>query len=106
MSKVYLRAEARRDLDEHFFYLAENVDLDIAERFQTNAEVSFNDLAGQPMIGVLLTLRHPALAGMRKWRIKDFDNHLVFYLPRTDGVSIVRVLHAARDWWSLLGLSD
>lgn len=29
---------------------------------------------------------------------------MVFYLPRADGVSIVRVLHAARDWWGLLGI--
>ena len=78
--------------------------MDTAERFLANAEVSFNDLAGQPMIGTPLTLRHPGLAGMRKWRVKDFDNHLIFYQPRPDGVSIVRVLHAARDWWSLLGL--
>jgi len=27
----------------------------------------------------------------------------VFYQPRPGGVSIVRVLHAASDWWSLLG---
>jgi toxin ParE1/3/4 len=27
----------------------------------------------------------------------------VFYEPRPDGVSIVRVLHAASDWWGLLG---
>lgn len=56
------------------------------------------------MIGSPLTLQHPTLASLRKWRVKDFDNHLIFYLPRSDGVSIVRVLHAARDWWSLLGL--
>ena len=58
------------------------------------------------MIGASLILRHPDLAGMRKWRVKDFDNFLIFYLPRPDGVSIVRVLHGARDWWSLLGLSS
>ena len=29
---------------------------------------------------------------------------LVFYMPRSDGVSIVRVLHAARDWRGLLGI--
>lgn len=104
MAKVYQRAAARRDLIEHFVYLAEHAGLDTAERFLANAEASFSDLAGQPMIGGLLTLRHPELAAMRKWRIKDFDNHLIFYLPRPDGVSIVRVLHAARDWWGLLGL--
>ena len=104
MAKVYQRALARRDLVEHFVYLAENAGLDTAERFLANAEASFSDLADQPMIGAPLTLRHPDLAGMRKWRVKDFDNHLVFYQPRPDGVSIVRVLHAARDWWDLLGL--
>ena len=78
--------------------MAENAGLDIADRFLTNTEADFNNLAGQPLIGVLLTLRHPALAGMRKWRIKDFENHLVFYLPNADGVSMVRVLHVARDW--------
>jgi toxin ParE1/3/4 len=56
------------------------------------------------MIGAPLILRPPELAELRKWRVKDFDNHLIFYLPRPDGVSIVRVLHAASDWWGLLGI--
>lgn len=53
-------------------YLAEEAGLDTAERFLTNAEASFNDLARQPMIDAPLTLRHPDLTGLRKWRIKDF----------------------------------
>ena len=58
------------------------------------------------MIGAPLTLKHPDLAGMRKWRVKDFDNHLIFYAPRPAGVSIVRVLHASSDWWALLGFEE
>ena len=54
-------------------------------------------------MGAALTLKHPALANVRKWTVKGFDNHLVFYEPRAHGVSIVRVLHAASDGWSLLG---
>ena len=104
MSKVYQRDRARRDLVEHFVYLADNASHDVAERFLTNAQTSFDELASSPLSGSPLTLRNPALAGMRKWRVKDFDNLLIFYLPRHDGVSIVRVLHAAQDWWSLLGL--
>ena len=106
MPTVTQREAARRDLVEHFVYLAENAGLDVAERFLTNAEASFNDLAQQPRIGVPLTLKHPDLANVRKWRVKDFDHHLVFYQPRPDGMAIVRVLHAASDWWSLLGLAD
>jgi len=103
MPKVYKRAVAKRDLLEHFVYLAENAGIDTADRFLASSEASFHDLAGQPMIGIALTLQRPELAGMRKWRVKDFDNHLIFYVPRPDGVSIVRVLHAAQDWWDLLG---
>ena len=36
---------------------------------------------------------------------QGFDNHLIFYQPRHNGVSITRVLHAASDWWTLLGLN-
>jgi toxin ParE1/3/4 len=104
MPKVYQRAAARLDLVEHFVYLAENAGPDTAERFLAQAEASFNDLAGQPSMGAPLTLKPRELAGLRKWRVKDFDNHMIFYLPTPDGVSIVRVLHAARDWWGLLGI--
>ena len=108
MPKVHRREAARRDLVEHFVYLAENASLDTAERFLSNAEASFNDLARQPTMGapLMLTLKNPDLAGMRKWRVKGFDNHLIFYMPRPDGVSVVRVLHGATDWWSLLGFED
>jgi len=103
MPPVTKRAAARHDLVEHFLYLAENAGLAVAERFLSRAEASFADLARQPMLGAPVTLKHPDLAGMRKWQVRDFDNHLVFYEPRPGGVCIVRVLHAASDWWSLLG---
>ena len=106
MGWVRRREAARRDLVEHFIYLAENAALDTAERFLEQAERSFDDLVANPMIGAPLALRHPQLSGMRKWRINNFDNYLIFYLPCPDGVSIVRVLHAARDWWGLLGIED
>ena len=45
MLKVTKREAAKRDLVEHFVYLAENAGLDVAERFLTHAEASFGDLA-------------------------------------------------------------
>jgi toxin ParE1/3/4 len=64
---------ARRDLVDHFIYLAENADLQTAERFLSNAEKSFNELAQQPSVGSPLKLHHPALSRLRKWRVKGFD---------------------------------
>jgi toxin ParE1/3/4 len=55
-------------------------------------------------MGAPLALRSPKLAGLRKWVVSGFENVLIFYLPCPGGVSIVRVLHAAQDWWRLLGI--
>jgi len=104
MAMVYKRASAKRDLVEDYLYLAEHAGLETAERFLSSAEDSFSDLSRHPGMGVALSLRDPKLAGLRKWQINGFENYLIFYLPRPGGVSIVRVLHAAQDWWSLLGL--
>ncbi len=50
MPPVTKRAAARRDLVEHFVYLAENAGLDVADRFLSRAEASFADLARDPMM--------------------------------------------------------
>jgi toxin ParE1/3/4 len=104
MPSVRKREAAARDLVDHFIYFAENAGLDVADRFLSSAEASFTDLARQPAMGAPLKLNRPELAHVRKWRVKGFDNHLIFYEPLPDGVSIVRVLHAASSWWRLLGL--
>ena len=105
MPHVYKQAAARNDLIEHYIYLAEEAGEAVADCFMDAAATSFNVLATQPEIGAPLTLRRTELAGMRKWSVDGFDNILVFYLPLPNGVTIVRVLHAARDWWGLLGLA-
>ena len=66
MPTITHRAAARRDLIEHFVHLAENAGLDVAERFLTNTEASFNDLAQQPRMGAPLALKHPDLADVRQ----------------------------------------
>lgn len=104
MPVVTKRATAKRDLIEHFVYLAENASVDVADRFLANAEATFSVLSQQPSLGVPLTLRHPNLTGLRKWPVTGFDSYLIFYFPSPDGVSIVRVLHSAQNWWKLLGL--
>ncbi|MBF0152613.1 MAG: type II toxin-antitoxin system RelE/ParE family toxin [Magnetococcales bacterium] len=103
MAKTYQRARAKRDIVEHFVYLADNAGLDVAEHFLTNLRASLDELASNSKIGSLLALPNPKFVGMRKWPVKGFSNILIFYMPRCDGVSVVRVLHAARDWWDLVG---
>lgn len=105
MPHVYRQPAARSDLIEHFVYLAEEAGEVVADRFMDAVDSSFNLLGTQPKIGALLTLRSTELAGIRKWSVSGFDRFLIFYLPRPNGVTIVRVLHASTDWWGLLGLA-
>lgn len=104
MARVYKRARARQDLVERYVFLAENASKNVADRFLANTEACLATLAEQPMMGAPLALRRPELHGMRKWQVKEFDDILIFYMPRPDGISVVRVLHAAQDWWTLLGM--
>jgi toxin ParE1/3/4 len=103
VARVHKRASAKRDLVEHYVYLGGHADFDTAERL-ANADASFTDVSRNPGMGAPLSLRSPKLAGLRKWRVSGFEKFLIFYLPRPDSVSILRVLHAAQDWWTLLGI--
>lgn len=54
MSTIYKRALAQRDLVDHYVYLAEHAGIGIAEKFLSNAEASFIELAAQPNLGAPL----------------------------------------------------
>jgi toxin ParE1/3/4 len=100
--QVRIRADARRDLDRHSDYLLAEAGAAAADRFVSAARQSFDAIAENPGIGPPLTSANPRLAGMRKWRVKGFPRILIFYVPARHGVRIVRVLHAAQDWWALV----
>jgi toxin ParE1/3/4 len=104
MATVFKRAAARRDLVDQYVYLAQNADLDTADRFPVCAERTFTHLLQQPRMGAPLTCSRGELAGLRKWRIEEFESFLIFYLAHSRGISILRVLYAAEDWWQLLGV--
>ena len=38
---------------------------------------------------------------MRMRPVRGFEKYLNFYMPRADGIEIVRILHSARDIESL-----
>lgn len=106
MGRVERSVAARADLIGHFIYLAGEAGETIADRFLDRAQESFGLLAEQPQIGPIVPTQIPALAGVRKWRVKGFDRFLIFYIPIEGGVQIIRILHSAQDWWGLRDLAD
>lgn len=95
-SRVIRRVAAKRDLQAHFAYIAEDNE-GAAFRFLSAAEESFHDLARNPLMGVACRLRGQRAKGFRRWRVKGFENYLIFYRRIGGGVEIARVMHGARD---------
>ena len=93
---------ADRDLDDQAAYLAHEASLETALRFYDAADATFQTLARMSGMGERWVSPEPRLDGLRVFRIKGFENHLVFYRPTEDGIAIVRVLHGARDIDSVL----
>jgi plasmid stabilization system protein ParE len=56
MPRVFKRAAARRDLVQHYVYLAENAGDAVADRFLACAETSFVELSEHPQMGAVLPL--------------------------------------------------
>ncbi len=69
----------------------------LAERFITATERAFDSLAGTPGLGRVREFATARLLGLRSWRIRGFENWLVFYRVTDEAVEIVRVLHGSRD---------
>jgi toxin ParE1/3/4 len=98
---VAVHPAADQDLDEQFDDLSRD-SLEVALRFLSAAEQTFRELAQMPGIGAPKKFRNPQLAGVRQWRIRGFERHLIFYRETQDGIEVIRVLHGARDVESIL----
>lgn len=103
-ARVDLRPPAIRDLEAAYRWLADEGGIELAERFLNSANTSFARLLSTPGLGPPIESANLHLTAIRKWRVDGFGNFLIFYRPDDDGIAIIRVLHAAQDWWGLLDL--
>ena len=97
MQSVTQRPRARVDLLEQFVYFGEEESIDLAERYFTAVDETCALLVKQPRIGGLYDSGIPELAGLRRISVKGFENYLIFYLPHSGGIDVIRVIHGARD---------
>src|SRR5262244_1417321 len=94
---VQKRPAAQRDLLEHFVALGERAGEATALRFLQTAEATFAELAAMPGMGRAEEFDNPRLTGMRRWRVRGFDNYLIFYRPVVQGIDVLRVVYGTRD---------
>jgi toxin ParE1/3/4 len=94
--QVYCTAQARSDLVEIACLIVRDKS-SAAMRFLDAAESTFKTLARSPELGSRGEFRSAHLADIQRWRVKGFENYLIFYCAIADGIQVVRILHGARD---------
>lgn len=94
MPRLLKRPEAENDLEEIWWYIAQDSPNN-ADRFLDRIQERCSSLADFPQIG---TPRDEIKKGLRSQTI---GNYLIFYFPLEEGIDIVRVLHGSRDLESL-----
>ena len=87
---------AESDLAAYAEYLQAN-SIEAAVRFLDSFDESMDFLKRSPEVGGRCAITNPLLAGTRVWRIKGFENYLVFYRLHPNEIEVLRVLHGSRD---------
>lgn len=90
MPRILKRPEAESDLDEIWWYIAQDNSQN-ADKFLDHILDKIMGLAAFPKMGLS---RNDLMDGLR---CHPVGNYLIFYFPLTDGVDIVRVLHGRME---------
>ena len=90
MPVIIKRPRAKSDLVEIWDYIAEDSEAR-ADSFLDRIDKKFWILAQRPAIG---RLRDELAESLRSFPV---GRYIIFYIPLSNGVEIVRVLHSARD---------
>ncbi|MBD2537101.1 type II toxin-antitoxin system RelE/ParE family toxin [Nostoc flagelliforme FACHB-838] len=87
-------------------YILVNGNTDVAVKFLSAAEATFAQLVKTPGIGKVAQLVVSRLGEIRQWRIKDFQDYLIFYRIEDTTIEILRIFHGARDLADVLSELD
>jgi toxin ParE1/3/4 len=104
--RLIVKDQATQDLRNLANYILVNGNADIAVKFLSAAEVTFAQLEKTPGMGKVTQLVESRLGEIRQWRIKDFQDYLIFYRIQNTTIEILRVFHGARDLADVLSKLD
>jgi toxin ParE1/3/4 len=94
--EIFPRAET--DLAGQYDWYLEHAGLEIAERYLKAFDETVATLTSHPGLGRPRKFRDSRLAGIRSYPCETpFEKHLVFHRASFATLSIVRVMHGARD---------
>jgi toxin ParE1/3/4 len=96
MPEFILSEYVEPELDAIWEYIALD-NMDAADRFVESAYRTFRELARMPGMGRIRRFPQVQLRDLQSFRVKGFENYLIFYRPISDGIEVFHVLHGARD---------
>lgn len=96
MPKILITPAAEADLINIWGYIARD-NVEAADRTYQAAEKTFEAIAAMPGIGTAYWTSRAKLKGLRFFPVKQFHNYIIYYREITQGVEIVRVLHARME---------
>jgi toxin ParE1/3/4 len=99
---VRLLSAVDTDLAQQAAFLQESSEAS-AIRFLDSFDATLASIGAFPLSGLPRRSPNPFLSGLRFCRVKDFPNHLIFYLVREQEVVVIRIVHGARDLDALFG---
>jgi toxin ParE1/3/4 len=99
---VFVQPAARADILREYSRYVELGVPDVAERFLTSVRGSIDAITVLPHAGAPRSFDNPQLRGLRAWPVKGFKELHIYYIVRSDIITIIRVLHSKRDVGAIL----
>lgn len=97
MTRVIFRTPtALRHLLDHYVFLGDESTA-AADRFLRRFDETARFLADHPGVGVRTVFSAGKARGLRRWRVRGFPNHLIFYHATSRVLTIHAVYHGAKD---------
>jgi toxin ParE1/3/4 len=97
VNQIKTRSSADRDIEREAINIANYAGVEAGLRFYEACDQAFLLLASQPGMGVVKDFENPIFAGMRMWRLKGFEEYLIFYRPTQSGIEVMRVVNGSRN---------
>lgn len=96
--KVVYRKAASDDVARQFrYYLVDQNLTQIALRFRDAVRNTMDSLRDHPLVGARYGSRKPELQNLRSWPVAGFEAIRIYYLPESDAIHVIRILHGKRD---------
>lgn len=93
---IRLTEEAESDIFVCAQYIANDKE-NVAERFLDSFSETTARLLDLPKMGREKKFPHIELVGLREFPLIGFENFLIFYRENEEGITVIRLLHKARN---------